>query len=286
MNLAGSQIGGLGSLWFQQHIGVVSMSFAARLSSFRPGRVLLRHGIAAALVAVLGAAPAFAGSTSVAVAANFTDVANEIARLFKEKTGHDAVLSFGATGALYTQITQGAPFEVFLSADSVRPAQAVTDGFGVPDSVFTYAVGKLAVFSSDPARPVDETALKAGNFQKIAIANPATAPYGAAAVATMQALGVYEALTPKLVQGENITQTYQFVDTGNAELGFVALSQIAKRDGGARWIVPETLYPAILQDAVLLKTGAANEAATAFVAFLRSPEAVEMIRSFGYGISD
>lgn len=233
----------------------------------------------AALLALV-ALPAFAGETKVAVAANFTEPAQEIARLFAEKTGHTATLSFGATGQFYTQITQGAPFEVFLAADNIRPAKAVEEGFGVPGSVFTYAEGALVLWSTDPARVTGPEALK-GDFQKIAIANPETAPYGLAAVETMTSLGVHDALSSRIVQGTNISQALQFVETGNAELGFVALSQVVQK-GGSRWLVPSTAHAPILQDAVLLKTGAENEAAKAFLDFLRGPEATEVIRSFGY----
>ncbi len=236
---------------------------------------------AAALAAV--AIPASAGTVNVAVAANFTDAANEIATLFKASTGHDAVLSFGASGALYTQITQAAPFDVFLSADNERPARAMTEGHGVAGTVFPYAIGRLALYSANPALVTGEETLRSGAFAHIAIANPATAPYGRAAVEAMTALGVYDATAPKFVQGANITQTFQFVDTGNAELGFVALSQIIATDAGSRWVVPEQLYEPIRQDAVLLVHGATNEAALAFMDFLKGPEANAVIEKYGYG---
>ena len=225
-----------------------------------------------------------AADTNVAVAANFTEPAKEIARLFESKTGHKAILSFGATGQFYAQITQGAPFQVFLSADQSTPKRLVDDGLAVGDSLFTYAVGKLVLFSRDAELVTGEQTLRAGKFNKIAIANPTTAPYGAAAVETMKALQVYEALSSKIVQGSNITQTFQFVETGNAELGFVALSQVIERQGGSRWIVPANLYRPIRQDAVLLKSGAGNEAARAFIGFLKGPEAAAIIDRFGYGI--
>lgn len=224
------------------------------------------------------ALPVQAGETTVAVAANFTEPAQEIAKLFAEKTGHTATLAFGATGQFYTQITQGAPFQVFLAADNIRPKKAVEEGFGVPGSVFTYAEGKLALY---PATGPE--ALK-GDFQKLAIANPETAPYGLAAVQTLKSLGLYDTLSAKIVQGSNISQTLQFVETGNAELGFLALSQVIAKDG-AKWVVPaEGHHDPILQDAVLLKTGEGNEAATAFLDFLRGPEAAEVITRFGYGL--
>ncbi len=230
------------------------------------------------------ALPVHAGQTNVAVAANFTDAANEIAAAFNEKTGHEAVLSFGSTGQFYTQITQGAPFEVFLAADDERPKKAIDEGFAVADSQFTYAIGTLVVWSKDPDLVEGEATLKGGEFTKIAIANPEAAPYGAAAVQTMKALGVYEQLEPKIVQGNNISQTFQFVETGNAELGFIALAQVADHDQGSRWVVPEDLHDVIRQDAVLLERGADNEAARAFVEFLQSQEALAIIEKFGYGI--
>ena len=185
------------------------------------------HVLAGLALAVGASPPALAAATNVAVAANFTEAAQEIARAFKDRTGHEAVLSFGSTGQLYTQITQGAPFEVLLAADVARPAKALEEGFAVPGSRFTYAIGKLVLWSKDPDLVQGEGTLKRGEFTKIAIANPTTAPYGAAAVQAMQALGVYDQLDPKIVQGNNISQTFQFVETGNAELGFVALSQVA-----------------------------------------------------------
>jgi len=226
--------------------------------------------------------PAHAAETNVAVAANFTEPAKEIAQLFEGKTGHKAILSFGATGQFYTQITQAAPFQVFLSADQSTPKKLVDEGLAGPDSRFTYAVGKLVLFSAGPELVTGEQTLRDEKFSKIAIANPTTAPYGAAAVETMKALGVYDALAGKIVQGTNIAQTFQFIDTGNAELGFVALSQVIDKQGGSRWIVTANLYSPIRQDAVLLRTGASSEAAKAFLAFLKGPEANAVIERFGY----
>ena len=242
--------------------------------------------LATAFVALLTllAAQAQAGVTHVAVAANFTEPAREIAALFKQKTGHEAVLSFGASGAFFTQITHGAPFEVFLSADSERPKAAVDGGFAVADSLFTYAIGKLVLWSRVVDVTNGEAALKAGNFSKLSIANPVAAPYGTAAVETMKSLGVYDALQPKIVQGNSVAQAFQFVDTRNAELGFVALSQLQGVTAGTRWEVPQKLYPPIRQDAVLLKTGANSEASKAFLDFLKGPEARAIIERFGYGL--
>src|SRR5690606_7003570 len=195
-------------------------------------------------------ASAHAADTKVAVAANFTEAAKDIATAFTEATGHTAILSFGATGQLYTQIIQGAPFEVFLAADDERPALAVSEGHGVDGSVFTYAIGQLVLYSAEPQRVNEAETLKANDFERLAIANPETAPYGAAAVETLQALGVYEQLKPKIVQGQSIAQAYQFVQTGNAQLGLVALGQVARSQEGSRWIVPQSLYTPIRQDAV------------------------------------
>jgi molybdate transport system substrate-binding protein len=223
-----------------------------------------------------------AAETNVAVAANFTEPAKEIATAFKAKSGHVAVLSFGASGQFYTQITQGAPFQVFLSADDTRPKKLADDGLAVADSRFTYAIGKLVLWSKTPGLVKGEETLRASGFAKLSICNPAAAPYGAAAVEAMKALRIYEGLQPKLVEGATITQAYQFVETGNAELGFVALSQLARPETGSRWLVHQELYSPIRQDAVLLKSGAANEAATGFMTFLKGPEARAIIEKYGY----
>ena len=235
---------------------------------------------ACAAIAFALACPAHAATCNIAVAANFTEPAREIAQVFETKTGHKAMLSFGATGQFYTQITQAAPFEAFLSADESTPKRLVDGGFA--DSLFTYAVGKLVLFSGQAGLVTGEQTLRDSKFSKIAIANPVTAPYGAAAVETMKSIGVYEALSGKIVQGSDIAQTFVFVDTGNAELGFVALSQVIMRQGGSRWIVPANLYRPIRQDAVLLRNGAENQAAKAFLAFLKGPEANTVIEKFGY----
>ncbi|MDB5651311.1 MAG: molybdate transporter substrate-binding protein [Hyphomicrobiales bacterium] len=226
--------------------------------------------------------PASAAQTNVAVAANFTDAAKEIAAAFKQKTGHEAILSFGASGQLYTQITQDAPFEILLSADDERPKKLVDDGLGVPASRFTYAIGKLVLWSKTAGTVKGEETLKAAAFNKISIANPTAAPYGAAAIEAMKALKIYDVLRPKIVQGNSIAQAFQFIDSGNAELGFVAASQLAGNDSGSRWLVPQNLYTTIRQDAVLLKKAESHEAAVAFMTFLKSPEAKTIILKFGY----
>jgi molybdate transport system substrate-binding protein len=241
---------------------------------------------AAAFWLVLASSGAHAGEATIAVAANFTGAAKQIGALFETSTGHKAAFSFGSTGQLFAQIAQGAPFDVYLAADQARPRKAIADGYAVPGSRFTYATGQLVLFSARKDLVTGAATLAAGRFDKIAICNPKTAPYGAAAVETMKALGVYDALKRKLVQGTNVTQAYQFVETGNAEIGFVALSQVILREEGSRWIVPGNLYAPIAQDAVLLTHGADNAAARAFVAFLRGPEAAVIKRTYGYGTGE
>ncbi len=194
------------------------------------------------------------------------------------------MLSFGASGGFLTQITRDAPYQVLLSADAERPKAAVEQGFGVPGSVFTYAIGKLVLWSKVIDVSSGEAALKAGQFTRLSIANPASAPYGAAAIETMKALGVYASIQPRIVQGASIAQAFQFVDTKNAELGFVALSQTKSVTDGTRWVVPQALYSPIRQDAVLLKKGENDEASKAFLTFLRGPEARAIIEKFGYAL--
>ena len=241
--------------------------------------------MAAAACAGLVAGQALASDVKVAVAANFTEPAKAIAARFKVRTGHDATLSFGSSGQFYAQIANGAPFEVFLSADRERPEKIEAEGLGVVGSRFTYAVGRLVLYSATPGLVDGKAAvLKTGKFEKIAIAAPRSAPYGEAAVAAMRKLGVSETLAPKLVQGTSITQAYQFVETGAAELGFVALSQVIAVKGGSRWVVPATYHTPIDQQAVLLKTGVGDPAATAFMAFLKGGEARAIIRQYGYEV--
>jgi molybdate transport system substrate-binding protein len=252
-----------------------------RCKSLSPPRRAL---IAAGLVWLAAAPAALAADVQAAVAANFTEPARDIAAAFKARTGNEVTLSFGSSGQFYAQISQGAPFEVFLSADAERPARAESDGLAVQGSRFTYAVGRLALYSRDPGL-VDGRGkvLAQGRFDKLAVADPATAPYGAAAVQTLQALGLYPKLKSRLVRGANITQAFQFAQSGAAELGFVAMSQVAGRQGGSRWIVPERLHRPIAQQAVLLDPGRDDPAARAFLAFLKGPEAKRIIRRYGYG---
>ncbi|WP_297513177.1 molybdate ABC transporter substrate-binding protein [uncultured Caulobacter sp.] len=247
-------------------------------------RPMLIAALAGALSLALGGA-ASAGETKVAVAANFTEAAKDIAARFKAKTGHEATLSFGASGQFYAQIANGAPYEVFLSADVERPRKAEAEGLAVPGSRFTYATGRLVLFSKTPGLVDGRGAvLRSGRFEKLAIADPKAAPYGQAALETLTKLKLYDALKPKIVQGGSITQAYQYVQTGAAELGFVALSQVAGEKGGSRWLVPAADHAPIEQQAVLLKTGQDSAAAKAFMAFLRSGEAKAIIRRYGYEV--
>ena len=227
-------------------------------------------------------APAAVKTVNIAVAANFTEPAKEIAALYKQKTGNEAILSFGSSGQFYSQITQDAPFQIMLSADDERPKKLISDGLAVADTRFTYAIGKLVLWSKNPDLVKGEDTLKTGAFAKISLADPKAAPYGAAAIEAMKALKVYDALESKIVQGTSIAQAFQFVNTGNADLGFIALSQLAGHNTGSRWLVSQNLYSPILQDAILLKMGAANDAAKGFLAFLKGPEARTIIEKYGY----
>lgn len=237
----------------------------------------------AALILASASTVVSAGEVKVAVAANFTAAMKEIATAFEQATGHTTRISYGSTGKLYTQIENDAPFEVFLAADQERPKLLVDAGKASGE--FTYAVGKLVLWSTNPALISDGAKVLSGDdFRKLAIANPKTAPYGAAAVEVMQALMLYEMLEPKLVRGDNIAQTYQFVATRNAELGFVAKAQIALDPNGSSWDVDQSLYGPIRQDAVLLEKGDANPAASALMEYLKGDEARAVIEKYGYGV--
>ncbi|MBU4435549.1 MAG: molybdate ABC transporter substrate-binding protein [Alphaproteobacteria bacterium] len=247
-------------------------------------RPLLAVVLTAALSLMLGAT-ALAGETQVAVAANFTEPAKAIAARFEAKTGHKAILSFGASGQFYTQIANGAPYEVFLSADAERPTKAEADGLAVAGTRFTYATGRLVLFSKTPGLVDAKGAVLAkGKFEKLAIADPKAAPYGQAAVETLTRLKLYDTLKPKIVTGSSITQAFQYVQTGAAEVGFVALSQVINAPGGSRWLVPAADHTPIDQQALLLKTGADNSAAKAFLAFLKTQDAKAIIRRYGYEV--
>nr|MEA2797773.1 molybdate transport system substrate-binding protein [Phenylobacterium sp.] len=252
---------------------------------------MIRRRLQVLRMALLGAGLAFgpgaaaAAEAQVAVAANFTEPANQIAAAFKAATGHTAVMSFGSSGQFYAQMARGAPYQVFLSADADRPKKAEQEGLGVPGTRFTYAVGRLVLYSKTPGLVDGAGAvLSSGKFNKLSIADPAAAPYGAAAVQTMQKLGVYNAIKPKIVTGGSITQAYQFVETGAAELGFVAYSQVINVPGGSRWLVPAADHAPIDQQAILLYTGQNNVAAKAFLSFLKSPAAVAIIKKYGYEV--
>jgi molybdate transport system substrate-binding protein len=229
---------------------------------------------------------AAAEDVQVAVAANFTAPMQAIAAAFEKDTGHKPQLAFGSSGKFYAQIRNGAPFQVFLSADDEKPARLQEEGLAVAGTRFTYAVGQLALWSAKEG-VVDNKGdvLKKGGYAHLAIASPKLAPYGAAAIEVLKNLGLLETVQPKFVQGENIAQTYQFVASGNAELGFVALSQVMK-DGkltqGSAWIVPATLHTPIRQDAVMLAAGKGNAAASALMAYLKSDKAKVIIRAYGY----
>ncbi len=240
--------------------------------------------LAAGLAMLIGGS-ALAAETRVAVAANFTEPAKAIAAKFEARTGHKATLSFGSSGQFYTQIANGAPFEVFLSADAERPTRAEAEGLAVAGTRFTYATGRLVLWSRTPGLVDAKGAVLAkGGFEKLAIADPKSAPYGQAAIETLTKLKLQDTLKPKIVTGSSITQTYQYVQTGAAELGFVALSQVINEPGGSRWMVPTANHTPIDQQAVLLKTGSGNPASKAFLQFLKSSEAKAIIRRYGYEV--
>lgn len=244
-------------------------------------------GLGLAIGITLGST-SFAAEVSVAVAANFTAPMQKIAQVFEQDTGHKAVLAFGSTGNFYAQIKNGAPFQILLAADDETPARIEKEGLGVANSRFTYATGKLVLWSKQAGLVDDKgDVLRNGKFERLAIANPKLAPYGLAAMETLTKLGLLQSLTPKFVQGENISQTYQFIATENAPLGFVALSQVFA-DGrikeGSAWIVPASMHTPIQQDAVLLVTGKDNPAAAALLSYLRGEKAKGIIRPYGYAI--
>ncbi|WP_409288301.1 molybdate ABC transporter substrate-binding protein [Pseudomonas sp. KCJK8927] len=251
-------------------------------------RIRLSHLAVTALASLVSFNSAWADEVQVAVAANFTAPIQAIAKDFEKDTGHKLVAAYGATGQFYAQIKNGAPFDVFLSADDSTPAKLEHEQEIVPGSRFTYAVGTLALWSAKEGYvDAEGEVLKKNDFKHLSIANPKTAPYGLAATQVLDRLGLKEATQGKIVEGQNITQAFQFVSTGNAELGFVALSQIYK-DGkvsnGSAWIVPSNLHAPIRQDAVILKKGKDNAAAKALVAYLKGPKAAAVIKSYGYEI--
>ena len=241
--------------------------------------------LAALLVCTLATLPVHAEEITLAVAANFTAPMKLLAAEFEKDSGHKVVASYGSTGKFYAQIKNGAPFQILLAADDEIPAKLVKENVGVGGSQFTYAVGKLVLWSAKPGL-VDSAGavLKKGDFAHLALADPKLAPYGLAALETLKALGIYDSVQPKIVTAENITQAFQFVSSGNAELGFVALSQVLKdgRIEGSSWLVPENLYTQIRQDEVILEPGKGRAAVEALMKFLKGDKAKAIIKSFGY----
>jgi molybdate transport system substrate-binding protein len=254
-----------------------------------PYAVLLRALGATLLAAAATAlhAPVHAAEVQVAVAANFAAPLARIGEAFTAATGHTLKVSSGATGKFYAQVVAGAPFQVLVAADDTTPKKLVAEGHAVAGSSFTYAIGKLVLWSAQPGFVDAQGAVLASDkVRHLAIANPKVAPYGAAALQVLRARGLQDTLATKLVTGESIAQAYQFVTTGNAEVGFVALSQVlvpGKPPAGSWWLVPQSLYAEIRQDAVLLKAGEKNPAARALLEFLKSDAARQTIRDFGYG---
>jgi molybdate transport system substrate-binding protein len=238
------------------------------------------------VLAALACCTARAAEVNVAVAANFAAPMQLIAESFERESGHKAKLAFGSTGKFYAQIKNGAPFDVLLAADDETPARLVQEGAADPASRFTYAIGSLVLWSTKPGFvDANGEVLRRGAYRKLALANPKTAPYGRAAIETLATLGLLSAAEPKFVQGENIAQTFQFVSSGNAELGFVALSQVMK-DGkvqhGSAWIVPAAMHQPIRQGAVLLAGARGSAAARALLEHLKGDDARKVMRSFGY----
>jgi molybdate transport system substrate-binding protein len=246
---------------------------------FRPALLLLAAAVAA---------PAFADEVQVAVAANFTAPMKVIAAQFEQETGHKVSASYGATGKFYAQIQNGAPFDILLAADDETPVKLDKENATVSGSRFTYAIGKLVLWSAQPGVVDGQGAvLKAGKFDHIAVANPKLAPYGLAAQETLQKLNLFTTLQPKFVTGENIGQTYQFVASAAAPLGFVAMSQVYednKLKSGSAWVIPSSMYSPIRQDAVVLTKGGSKPAVTAFITYLKGAKAQAVIRSYGYDL--
>ncbi|MCA4963678.1 molybdate ABC transporter substrate-binding protein [Pseudomonas sp. Y24-6] len=250
-----------------------------RASRFAPAALM-------SLLAVCTAGSAQADEVQVAVAANFTAPLQAIAADFEKDTGHKLIAAYGATGQFYAQIKNGAPFEVFLSADDSTPQKLENEGDTVKGSRFTYAIGTLALWSAKGGYVDSQGKVLSDNqYQHLAIANPKAAPYGLAATQVLARLGLTDQVKARIVEGQNITQAYQFVSTGNAELGFVALSQVykdGKVSGGSAWIVPADMHDPIKQDAVILNKGKDNPAAKALVDYLKGPKAAAVIKSYGY----
>lgn len=255
--------------------------------SVADGRLILgRLLLAGVLMLVAAAAPAT--TLHVAVAANFEATMKQLAADYEARGGADIVISSGSTGKLYAQILNGAPFDVFFAADARRPRLLESRHASVEGSRFTYAIGKLALWYPQSRGKVDGRILKEGDFRRLAIANPKTAPYGAAAVQTLKNMGIYASLQDRMVRGQNIGQTFQFVASGNADLGFVALSQLknpAYKAKGSYWLVPQSLYQPLEQQAVIV-SGHQIALAEKFLDYVRSPQASAVIRRFGYEVPD
>jgi molybdate transport system substrate-binding protein len=242
--------------------------------------------LSALLLCLAAAGLVHADEVQVAVAANFAGPMKAIAARFEQETGHKVRSTVGSTGKFYAQIKNGAPFEILLAADDDTPIKLEQEGAAVAGSRFTYAIGKLVLWSAQPGRVDDKgEVLSKGSWQHLAIANPKLAPYGAAAVEAMKKLNVYNAVEPRLVVAESIAQAQQFIDSGAAQLGFVAMSQVVeggKLKAGSAWVVPAGLYSPIRQDAIVLDKGRNKPAAAAFIAYLKSDAAKIVIRSYGY----
>lgn len=239
------------------------------------------------VVAILKVTSLQAAEIKVAVAANFYKPVLTLVDHYQKETGHHVQVSAGSTGKLYAQIKNGAPFEVFLAADQQRPSLLVKEGLAEPKSQFTYALGSLVLWSNNPELVDGKGEILKEELKHIAICNPKTTPYGAAAVSAMKNLGVYNELEPKFVEGQSVGQTYQQISSGAVDLGFVALSQVLvdkQLNGGSLWLVPNELYSPIKQDAVLLKQGSNNAAAKQFLAYLQTEQSKQLIKDFGYGV--
>ena len=247
--------------------------------------ILMLHTLCVGIF-LCGHVSVLAAETTVAVASNFTLPMRKIVQSFEAETGHRVKISLGSTGGFYAQIKNGGPFHILLSADRETPAKLENKALSVPGTRFTYATGQLVLWSRQPDL-VDQQGdiLKLGKFQKLAIANPKLAPYGAAAVQTLNKLGLFNDLRPKFVQGENINQVFQFVQTENAQIGFVAMSQVLEQGQlirGSAWVVPANWYSPIQQDAILLLPGQGNAAALALMNYLKNPKAKSIMREYGY----
>jgi molybdate transport system substrate-binding protein len=243
--------------------------------------------IAGVNVTGVGVTPALADQVLVAVAANFVPPFREVAMEFEKSTGHNVRVVAGSSGAFFAQLKNGAPFDVFFSADVERPKLLEDEGLGVKGSRVTYAVGRLVLWSPDPLLVKGQDTLSSESFKHLAVANPKTAPYGVAAMQAMQKLGVWDGLQPRIVMGENLGQTMGFIESGNAELGFLALSQVLDpklKVKGSRWNVPTDLHEPIRQDVVLLVKGKDNQAAKALMDFMRGPQANAIIERYGYAL--